>query len=172
MTARVLATPRSRWMCPAPCPSREICRRLDGLPLALELAAARLGLLSAPELAARLDRALAVLVGGARDAPERQRTLRATIDWSYRLLTPEERSAFAHMAVFAGGATVTAAETVTGASLDTLDSLVAKQLLARRDERLLMLETVREYALERLAEDPNRDAVQERLATWCLELSA
>ena len=150
-------------------PVAEICRRLDGLPLALELAAARLGLLSAPELAARLDRALGVLVGGARDAPERQRTLRAAIDWSYRLLTPEERSAFAHMAVFAGGATVTAAEAVTRASLDTLDSLVAKQLLARRDERLLMLETVREYALERQAEDPDRDAVQERLATWCLE---
>ena len=68
------------------------------------------------------------------------------------------------MAVFAGGATVATAEAVTGASLDILDSLVAKQLLARRDERLLMLETVREYALERLAEDPNRDAVEERLA--------
>jgi hypothetical protein len=85
------------------------------------------------------------------------------------LLTPSERSAFAHMAVFAGGATVTAAEAVTGASLDTLDSLVAKQLLASHNKRLLMLETVREYALERLAEDPNRDAVQERLATWCLD---
>ena len=112
-----------------------------------------------------------MLVGGARDAPERQRTLRATIDWSYDLLTSEERSAFAHMAVFAGGATVTAAETVTGASLDTLDSLVAKQLLARHDERLLMLETVREYALERLAEDPDgdgpgspRDLVRDSLA--------
>ena len=150
-------------------PVCEICRRLDGLPLALELAAARTGLLSAPELAARLDRALAVLVGGARDAPKRQRTLRATIDWSYDLLTSEERSAFAHMAVFAGGATVATAETVTGASLDVLDSLVAKQLLARRDERLLMLETVREYALERLAEEPDRDAVHERLATWCLD---
>ena len=111
---------------------------------------------------------LAVLVGGARDAPQRQRTLRATIDWSYTLLTPEERSAFAHMAVFAGGATVATAETVTGASLDVLDSLVAKQLLARRDERLLMLETVREYALERLSEEPDRDAVCERLARWCL----
>jgi predicted ATPase/class 3 adenylate cyclase len=149
-------------------PVAEICRRLDGLPLALELAAARLGLLSAPELAARLDRALGVLVGGARDAPERQRTLRAAIDWSYQLLTTEERSAFAHMAVFAAGATVATAETVTGTSLDTLDSLVAKQLLARRDERLLMLETVREHALERLAEDPDRDAVHERLAGWCL----
>ena len=150
-------------------PVSEICRRLEGLPLALELAAARTGLLSVSELAARLDGVLAVLVGGARDAPKRQRTLRATIDWSYTLLTAEERSAFAHMAVFAGGATVAMAEAVTGASLDTLDSLVAKQLLARRDERLLMLETVREYALERLAEDPDRDAVYERLAAWCLD---
>jgi predicted ATPase/class 3 adenylate cyclase len=151
---------------PAVC---EICRRLDGMPLALELAAARCGLLSAPELAARLDRALTVLVGGARDAPKRQHTLRATIDWSYDLLTSEERSAFAHMAVFAAGATVTVAEAVTGASLDTLDSLVAKQLLASDDKRLHMLETVREYALERLSDDPNRDAVQARLATWCLD---
>jgi predicted ATPase/class 3 adenylate cyclase len=149
-------------------PVSEICCRLEGLPLALELAAARTGLLSVSGLAARLDGALAVLVGGARDAPKRQRTLRATIDWSYKLLTPEERSAFAHMAVFAGGATVATAETVMGASLDALDSLVAKQLLARRDERLLMLETVREYALERLSKEPDRDVVQERLAAWCL----
>jgi len=150
---------------------REICRRLDGLPLALELAAARCGLLSAAELAARLDRALAVLVGGARDAPKRQRTLRATIDWSYNLLTSKERRAFAHMAVFAGGATVAAAEAITGASLDTLDSLVAKQLVAHRDERLVMLETLREYALERLAEDPDADAVELRLAEWCREFA-
>jgi predicted ATPase len=149
-------------------PVSEICRRLEGLPLALELAAARTGLLSVSELASRLDGALAVLVGGARDAPKRQRTLRATIDWSYRLLTPEERSAFAHMAVFAGGATVATAEAVTGASLEVLESLVAKQLLARRDERLLMLETVREYALERLSKEPDRDAVYERLVGWCL----
>jgi predicted ATPase/class 3 adenylate cyclase len=149
-------------------PVGAICRRLDGLPLALELAAARCGLLSVEELARRLDHALAVLVAGARDAPERQRTLRATIDWSYNLLTSEERGAFARMAVFAGGATVAAAEAVTGASLDTLDSLVAKQLLSRGDERLLMLETVREYALERLSKDPDRDAVQQGLTAWCL----
>jgi predicted ATPase/class 3 adenylate cyclase len=149
-------------------PVCEICRRLDGLPLALELAAARCGLLSALELSARLDRALAMLVGGARDAPERHHTLRATIDWSYDLLTSEERRAFAHMAVFAGGATVAAAEAVIDASLDTLDSLVAKQLLTRRDERLLMLETIREYAVERLAGNPDRDAIHERLAAWCL----
>jgi predicted ATPase/class 3 adenylate cyclase len=152
-------------------PVCEICRRLDGLPLALELAAARSGLLSAPELAARLDRALAVLVGGTRDAPKRQRTLRATIDWSYNLLTGEERRVFAGMAVFPGGATVATVEAVTGASLDTLESLVAKQLVTRRDERLFLLETVREYALERLAEDPDGDATQERLAGWCVNFA-
>jgi predicted ATPase/class 3 adenylate cyclase len=147
---------------------REICRRLDGLPLALELAAARIGLLAPAELAARLNQALALLVGGARDAPERQRTLRATIDWSFRLLTDPEQRAFARMAVFTGGVTAATAEEVTGASLDTLDSLVAKQLLVRGDDRLLMLETVREYALERLAMNPDADAAHDRLATWCL----
>ena len=125
---------------------REICRRLDGLPLALELAAARVGLLPPAELATRLDQALAVLTSGARDIPDRQRTLRATIDWSHDLLTDTERQAFARIAVFPAGASLAAAELVTGASLDTLDSLVAKQLLVRRDDRLLMLETVREYA--------------------------
>jgi tetratricopeptide (TPR) repeat protein len=143
-----------------------VCRRLDGLPLALELAAARVGLLAPAELAARLDRALVVLTGGARDAPERQRTLRATIEWSTRLLSDTERAAFARMAVFPAGSTVGVAERVTGASLDTLDALVAKQLLARRGGRLVMLETVREYARERLAEDPERDNLTERLAHW------
>ena len=142
--------------------------RLDGLPLALELAAARIGSLSPIELASRLDRALAVLVSGARDAPERQRTLRATIDWSYGLLSEVERSIFARMAIFVSGATVATAEEVTGASLETLDALVAKQMLVRRSERLLMLETVREYALERLAEDPEVDAVRNCFATWCV----
>jgi predicted ATPase/DNA-binding SARP family transcriptional activator len=144
----------------------EICRRLDGLPLALELAAAWVGLLSPAELASRLDRALTLLVRGPRDAPPRQRTLRATIDWSHGLLTGEERGAFARLAVFAGGATVTAAEVVTGASLDTLESLVAKHLLVHRDDRLLMLDTVRQYALERLARDPDRDPLHERLLAW------
>jgi predicted ATPase/DNA-binding SARP family transcriptional activator len=149
----------------------EICRRLDGLPLALELAAARVGLLSPAELAARLDSGLSVLSRGAADAPERHQTLRAAIDWSVRLLTGPERAAFTHMAVFPGGATVQVVEGVTGASLDTLDSLVAKQLLARRGDRLVMLETVREYAHERLGEDPDAGAVQHRLATWCLSFA-
>ena len=146
---------------------REICRRLDGLPLALELAAARVGLLPPAELATRLDQALAVLTSGARDIPDRQRTLRATIDWSHDLLTDTERQAFARIAAFPAGASLAAAELVTGASLDTLDSLVAKQLLVRRDDRLLMLETVREYAAERLAEHTDADVTYERLARWC-----
>ena len=146
----------------------EICRRLDGLPLALELAAARIGTLSAAELAARLDRALTVLVAGSRDSPERHRTLRATIDWSYGLLSDVERHVFACMAAFASGARVATAESVTGATLDTLDSLVAKQLLVHRNERLVMLETVRDYARERLGQDPDVDAVHNRLAAWCL----
>jgi predicted ATPase/DNA-binding SARP family transcriptional activator len=146
----------------------EICRRLDGLPLALELAAARIGLLSPGELADRLERALDVLSAGASDAPERHRTLRATIDWSYRLLGAGERQALTRMAAFAGDATVAAAEAVTHAGLDTLDSLVAKQLLVRRARGLGMLATVRDYARERLDEDPGRTAVHERLAAWTL----
>ena len=151
---------------------REVCRRLDGLPLALELAAARLALLSPAELAARLDRALGLLAGGARDVPARQRTLRATIDWSYRLLSADEREAFARLAVFATGPTLVVAEEVTEASLDSLHSLVAKQLLIRDGDRLRMLETVREYASERLAEDAHADDVHERLATWCLRFAS
>jgi predicted ATPase/class 3 adenylate cyclase len=150
---------------------REICRRLDGLPLALELAAARVGLLAPAELSARLDQALAVLVAGASDAPDRQRTLRATIDWSFRLLRDEEREAFARMAVFPGGCTVAAAEAVIGTSLNALESLVAGNLVARRDKRLIMLQTVREYALERLASDPDADVIRLRLAEWCRELA-
>jgi predicted ATPase len=145
----------------------EICRRLDGLPLALELAAARIGVLAPGELASRLDRALGVLVGGTRDAPDRQRTLRAALDWSFELLTDDERRTFARMGVFPAGATVAVAEAVTEASLETLESLVAKQLLVRHGDRLMMLETVREYAGERLADDRDADGVRTRLADWC-----
>jgi len=106
-------------------PVAEICRRVDGLPLGIELAAARCGLLSPDEIAERLRETLGALGAGARDAPARQQTLRAAIDWSYQLLTDAEKQFFARFAVFAGGATVKAAETITCAGLDTLDGLVS-----------------------------------------------
>jgi predicted ATPase len=145
----------------------EICRRVDGLPLAIELAAARCGLLSPAEIAVHLDVALRGLGTGPRDAPARQRTLRATLNWSHGLLDDEERAGFARFAVFAGGATVHAAEAVTGTSLDTLERLVAKSLLvrsrqARGPTRLAMLETVRAYAEERFAALADCDSIRER----------
>jgi predicted ATPase/DNA-binding SARP family transcriptional activator len=134
----------------------DICRRVDGLPLAIELAAARTSLLTAEELNGRLAEAFDALGSGPRDAPARQRTLRATIDWSHRLLSTREAETFARLSVFAGGATVEAAQDVTGADLATLEGLVDKQLLLRQPvapARLVMLETVREYARERLSAD-------------------
>jgi predicted ATPase/class 3 adenylate cyclase len=146
-------------------PVVEICRRVDGLPLAIELAAARCGLLSPDEIAQRLQDALGALGSGARDAPARQQTLRATIDWSHELLSDPEKQCFARFAVFAGGATVNAAETITDAGLDTLDDLAAKSLLVRGQHsrtptRLGMLETIRAYAGERFAADADADAVR------------
>jgi predicted ATPase/class 3 adenylate cyclase len=145
----------------------EICRRVDGLPLAIELAAARCGLLSPEEIAKRLDDALGALGSGTRDAPARQQTLRATIDWSHDLLSDAEKQCFARFAVFAGGATVHAAETITHADLDTLDGLAAKSFLILRQDphspsRLGMLETVRGYATERFAATADEQAVRER----------
>jgi hypothetical protein len=129
---------------------REICRRLDGLPLALELAAAHARLLSPAELVTQLN--LALLTGGPRDAPERHRALRATIEASYAPLDRDQRIAFGRMATFAGPVSVDAALAVTGADLSTLEALLDRQLLVRRDDGLGMLETIREYAAERLAE--------------------
>jgi predicted ATPase/DNA-binding SARP family transcriptional activator len=153
----------------------EICRRLDGLPLAIELAAARTMLLGVEELNARLDQALDVLGSGPRDAPDRQRTLRATIEWSHRLLSAPEAEAFARFAVFAGGATPSAAEDVTGASLDALEGLIDKQLLRRdgsgTNMRLLMLETVREFAMERLDADESAHEVHARHCRHYLALA-
>ena len=144
----------------------EICRRVDGLPLGIELAAARCGLLAPGEIAERLATAYDALGTGPRDAPGRQHTLRATLDWSHGLLTAGERAGFARLAVFAGGATVEAAEAITGARLDTLERLVAKSLLVRRLEhgstRVGMLETVRAYAAERLSAEPDKELVHER----------
>jgi predicted ATPase len=133
-----------------------ICRRLDGLPLALELAAARMRLLPPDELLERLDRALDVLTAGARDAPERQRTLRATIDWSHSQLNDGEQRLFRLLAVFVGGFTVRDVELTCGepdeSVLDELESLVDKALVQTDGQggRLLLLQTIHEYARERL----------------------
>ncbi len=139
-----------------------VCRRLDGLPLALELAAARMAVLGAEQLDARLAGAMDALGSGPRDAPARQRTLRATLEWSHRLLSAPEAAAFAGFAAFAGGATVEAAEEVTGAELDVLEGLVEKNLLLRESGRLLMLETVRMYADELLERDDRGSEVRLR----------
>src|SRR3954454_13927482 len=121
---------------------------------------------SMSEIAARLGVVLGALGHGPRDAPARQQTLRATLDWSHALLDDSEQTCFARFAVFAGGATVEAAQTITGADLDTLDRLVAKSLLVRRQNaygptRLAMLETVKAYAAERFAALADSKAVHE-----------
>jgi len=149
----------------------EICRRLDELPLALELAAARVKALSSSQILERLDQRLPLLTGGARDAPERQRTLRSTIEWSYELLTREEQRLFARLAVFSGGCTLEAAEEVAGADLDTLQSLVDKSLLRHTGERFWMLETIREYALEGLRESGEAEEVSRLHVEWFLALA-
>ena len=133
-----------------------VCRRLDGLPLALELAAARLRVLSPEALLERLDHALDVLTAGPRDRPERQQTLRAAIEWSHSLLAEPEQRLFRRMAVFAGGCTVSDLETVCAEPgqdlLDEFGSLVDNALVQAdgQDGRLRMLQTIREYARERL----------------------
>jgi predicted ATPase/class 3 adenylate cyclase len=147
----------------------DICRRLDCLPLALELAAARVKVLSAAELLKRLDRRLPILTGGPRDAPERQRTLRATIAWSYDLLSADEQRVFARLAVFAGGCTLDAAEEVCCAGLDAVAGLIDKSLLRREDDRYVMLDTIGEYALERLEEAGELRDYRQRHADYYLE---
>jgi predicted ATPase/class 3 adenylate cyclase len=158
----------------------EICARLDGLPLALELAAARIRTLSPEALRKRLDRRLAVLTGGARDADERQRTLRAAIEWSHDLLTEEEQVLFARLSVFAGGCRPDAGQSVCDSDgidiVDGLSSLVDKSLARRRDDpdaepRYWMLETIREYAHERLEESAESEAVRRRHAAYYGELA-
>ena len=147
-------------------PVAEICRRLDGLPLAIELAAARLRTLPVEQLAARLDDRFRLLTGGSRTALPRQRTLRAVVDWSWDLLDEPERALAARLAVFARGATPRApprSSTATRDVLDLLAALVDKSLLpVAGDPRYRMLETIREYGIEKLAEageleaDPHR----------------
>jgi predicted ATPase len=136
----------------------ELCVQLDSLPLAVELAAARTKVLSPGQILERVSQRLDLLAGG-RDADPRQQTLRATIEWSYDLLSAAEQQLFGRLSVFAGGCTLEAAEAVAGASLDTLQSLVEKSLLRFSNERYWLLETIREFAGERL--DPGeREKVQ------------
>jgi predicted ATPase len=149
----------------------EICRRLDGLPLAIELAAARAKVLSPAALLERLDQRLPVLTGGGRDVPDRQRTLRDTIAWSYELLDESEQTLFSRLAVFAGGFTLDAAEQVCDADLDTLTSLVEKSLVRQGDDRFRMLETIREFALERLEENREREQIARRHIDFFLGLA-
>ena len=154
----------------------EICSRLDALPLAIELAAARVKLLPPAKLLERLDQALSLLTGGPRDAPERHRTLRAAIDWSFGLLDPGEQELFARLSVFAGGFTLEAAEAVCEASLDGLASLVEKSLLIQREDatgepRFALLETVREYARGRLDERGETAHTADRHAAYFLALA-
>jgi predicted ATPase/class 3 adenylate cyclase len=138
----------------------EICRRLDGLPLAVELAAARVRVFRPAELLRRLESRLPLLAGGGRDAPERQRTLRATIEWSYDLLDGEEQRLFARLGIFAGSFDVDAAETVCGAPVDLLEALIEQSLVRRWESgRFGMLETIREFAVEELRESGERDVV-------------
>jgi len=148
----------------------EICRRLDCLPLAIELAAARVKALSLPALLERLEQRLPLLAGGSRSAPERQRTLRATIAWSHDLLTPSEQDLFARLAVFAGGCTLEAAEEACGADLDGIASLVDKSLVRRSGERYWMLETIREFAAERLDGLADASSLRDRHAAWYVAL--
>jgi tetratricopeptide (TPR) repeat protein len=160
----------------------ELCRRLDGLPLAIELAAARIRLLSPEALLERIDQRLDLPASGGRDVPVRQRTLRATLDWSHHLLSSAEQALFARLSVFVGGATLEAIEAVCRdddgpQSLDDLSSLLEKSLLtSSADEavgqpRLRMLQTVRDYARERLAERDETARFRDRHLHWFLRIS-
>jgi non-specific serine/threonine protein kinase len=183
-----------------------ICRQLDGLPLAIELAAARSHHLAPDDLLARLHPTLSLLTSGPEDAPDRLRTMRDAIAWSYHLLAPDEQTLFRRLAVFAGGFTLDAAEWVTevgsreseagskptsansfdsspstthpAPSPDTLDligSLVDKSLVSRTEShggaRFRMLETIREFGLEQLAQSGEAEAVAARHAAWCIALA-
>jgi predicted ATPase len=151
---------------------RAICRRLDGLPLAIELAAARVRLLPLPEISSRLEQRLSFLTGGPQDVPARQRTLAATIDWSYTLLEPSEQSALKRLAVFVGGFSLPAAAAVLDGdeiALRLVSSLRDKSLIVPRRggdgaARFAMLDTIREYALDRLRAEGEDEAAERRLA--------
>jgi predicted ATPase len=147
-----------------------LCRALDNLPLALELAAARASVLSPEQILERLSTRLDLLKGG-RDADPRQQTLRATIEWSYDLLDEGDRRLFAALSVFRGGSTMEAGEDVCGADLDTLQSLVDKSLLRHTDQRFWMLETIRDYAGEQLERSDEGDELRQRHTEHFLALA-
>ena len=160
----------------------EICRRLDGLPLALELAAARVRMMPPRALLARLDQRLQVLTSGPRDSPDRQHTLRRTIDWSYGLLNAAEQTLFRRLSVFAGGFTLEAAEAVGDPFgkletdlVDSVGSLVDKSLLQRQEgesneRRFFMLQTIREYAISLLSESADEEPARQAHAAYLLIL--
>ena len=147
----------------------ELCRRLDNLPLAVELAAARAAALSPRQLLERLSGRLDLLRGG-RGAEPRQQTLRATIEWSHDLLSEEEKRLFSRVAVFSGGWSLEAVEDVCGAEVETLQGLMDKSLVRRTGERFWMLETIREFAAELLDALEEREEVARRHAEWHAEL--
>lgn len=158
----------------------EICRRLDGMPLAIELAAARAHVLSVTQILERLDRALSLLTRGSPFAPSRQQTLRATLDWSYDLLTGDQQTMLRQLAVFAGGFTLEAVEAVAGErqsnqAIDLLSDLVDKSLVvverrSREGPRYRLLETIRQFAMGKLAEPGELTAARDRHTDWVLTL--
>jgi predicted ATPase/class 3 adenylate cyclase len=173
-----LFTARARAVDPASGPSeavRELCLQLEELPLAIELAAARTALFSPEQLLAKLSQRLDLLKG-ERDADPRQQTLRATIEWSYELLVPEEQTLFARLAVFSGGCTYEAAEEIAGADPDILQSLLDKSLLRKRESslgpRYWMLEMIREYAAEKLEVSGDGERLARRHLAFYFALAA
>jgi predicted ATPase len=154
----------------------EVCRRLDGLPLAIELAAARIRMLTPEALLERLEHALDVLTGGRRDVPKRQQTLRAAIDWSHSLLTESEQLLFRRLAVFPTGATFDAIDAIcaeqSSSALDDLESLVDKALVAMEAARFSMLQTIREFAAERLQAHGEADGIAGRHSEFYAALAS
>ena len=160
-----------------------ICRRLDGLPLAIELAASRVKLLSPTAMLTRLESSLNLLTGGARDLPVRQQTLRGTVNWSYSLLNAAEQSLFRRLSVFTGGCTLEAVEAVCDTKgdlgidvLDGMSSMIDKSLIQQLEQpgaepRFLMLSTIREYALERLLESGEESATRRAHAAYYIVLA-
>ena len=161
----------------------EVCRQLEGIPLAIELAAARVGVLAVEQISERLSASLKVLTGGGRTLTSRQRTLRGSLDWSHALLGEPERKLFARLSVFAGGWTLEAAEAVCSGEgvdrdevLDLLGALVGKSLVVARTSadgamRYRMLEIIRQYAREKLEESGEADEVRGRHAAFFLALA-